>query len=88
MNPKYCSNCGSPADSKSKFCSNCGTSLFGAVLAKNISKQNNDKIEEDEDGEINLTLAKAASDIDFEITVPYEKVTGIPLKELIKSFEK
>jgi glycerol-3-phosphate dehydrogenase len=47
-----------------------------------------DEIEADEDGVINLALAKRAKQIDFEIQVPFEKQDGVSLRSVINPSEK
>lgn len=84
MNKQYCSKCGTPsAATGAKFCSSCGSSLGVASQAIAASE-----VETDEDGIINLALAKRAKQIDFEIQVPFEKQDGVSLRSVINPSEK
>ena len=75
-----------------KFCSSCGSS-FGVVSqppvkAITANEVETDEVETDEDGIINLALAKRAKQIDFEIQVPFEKQDGVSLRSVINPSEK
>ncbi len=84
MDKHYCSKCGTPSTViGAKFCSSCGSS-FG-VASQSIAAN---EIEADEDGVINLALAKRAKQIDFEIQVPFEKQDGVSLRSVINPSEK
>lgn len=84
MDKHYCSKCGTPSTAiGAKFCSSCGSS-FG-VVSQSIAAN---EIEADEDGVINLALAKRAKQIDFEIQVPFEKQDGVSLRSVINPSEK
>jgi len=84
MDKHYCSKCGTPSTAiGAKFCSSCGSS-FGVVSQPIAANE----IEADEDGVINLALAKRAKQIDFEIQVPFEKQDGVSLRSVINPSEK
>jgi len=84
MDKHYCSKCGTPSTAiGAKFCSACGSS-FGVVSQPIAANE----IEADEDGVINLALAKRAKQIDFEIQVPFEKQDGVSLRSVINPSEK
>ena len=54
-------------------------------LIQNIKNNSKDEIEDDGEGEINISLAKSASKIDFDVEVPYETMAGTPIRDLIRS---
>ena len=88
MDKHYCSKCGTPSTAMgAKFCSSCGSS-FGVVSQPPIKAITANEVETDEDGIINLALAKRAKQIDFEIQVPFEKQDGVSLRSVINSSEK
>lgn len=70
-----------------KFCSSCGSS-FGVVSQPPVKAIAANEVETDEDGIINLALAKRAKQIDFEIQVPFEKQDGVSLRSVINPSEK
>lgn len=70
-----------------KFCSSCGSS-FGVVSQPPVKAITANEVETDEDGIINLALAKRAKQIDFEIQVPFEKQDGVSLRSVINPSEK
>mgnify|MGYP003660897035 CR=1 FL=1 len=70
-----------------KFCSSCGSS-FGVASQSPAKTITASEIERDEDGVINLALAKRAKQIDFEIEVPFEKQDGVSLRSVINPSEK
>ena len=70
-----------------KFCSSCGFS-FGVVSQPPVKAIAANEVETDEDGIINLALAKRAKQIDFEIQVPFEKQDGVSLRSVINPSEK
>lgn len=70
-----------------KFCSACG-SPFGVASSLPVKAIAASEIETDEDGVINLALAKRAKQIDFEIQVPFEKQNGESLRSVINPSEK
>ena len=70
-----------------KFCSSCGSS-FGVVSQPPFKAIAANEVETDEDGIINLALAKRAKQIDFEIQVPFEKQDGVSLRSVINPSEK
>lgn len=86
---KYCIECGKPAEDLAKFCQNCGNSFSAKRSSKStaneIKDEIKDEIEDDGEGEINISLAKSASKIDFDVEVPYETMTGTPIRDLIRS---
>jgi len=81
---KYCTQCGHKSDDFAKFCPNCGNSFSVKTSIASVKNSQNE-IENDDEGAINLSLARNASKIDFEIEVPYEKMTGTSIKDLIRS---
>lgn len=88
MDKHYCSKCGTPsAVMGAKFCSACG-SPFGVASPLPVKTIVANEIEADEDGVINLALAKLAKQIDFEIQVPFEKQDGESLRSVINPSEK
>jgi uncharacterized membrane protein YvbJ len=82
---KYCIECGKPAEDFAKFCQNCGNSFSAKRSSKSTANEIKDEIEDDGEGEINISLAKSASKIDFDVEVPYETMTGTPIRDLIRS---
>ena len=88
MDKHYCSKCGTPSTAiGAKFCSSCGSS-FGVVSQPPVKAIAANEVETDEDGIINLALAKRAKQIDFEIQVPFEKQDGVSLRSVINPSEK
>lgn len=88
MDKHYCSKCGTPSTAMgAKFCSSCGSS-FGVVSQPPVKAITANEVETDEDGIINLALAKRAKQIDFEIQVPFEKQDGVSLRSVINPSEK
>ena len=88
MDKHYCSKCGTPSTAiGAKFCSACGSS-FGVVSQPPVKAIAANEVETDEDGIINLALAKRAKQIDFEIQVPFEKQDGVSLRSVINPSEK
>lgn len=88
MDKHYCSKCGTPSTAMgAKFCSSCGSS-FGVVSQPPVKAIAANEVETDEDGIINLALAKRAKQIDFEIQVPFEKQDGVSLRSVINPSEK
>lgn len=87
MNKQYCPKCGAPSIvPKANFCASCGTA-FGNVVSLKVNAEI-PEIETDEDGYINLALAKKTKQIDFEVVIPFEKQDGTSLKELMSQSEK
>lgn len=87
MKSKYCSKCGTEClVYKANFCNSCGAPFNNAIAAKLPTSEN--EIFADEDGSINLTLAKRTKQIDFEVVVPFEKQDGASLRELMSQSEK
>lgn len=83
---KYCTQCGHRSDDIVKFCANCGNSFSmktNVSVAKVVNPKN--EIENDGEGDINLSLARNASQIDFDIEIPYEKMTGTSIRDIIRS---
>lgn len=88
MDKHYCSKCGTPSTAMgAKFCSSCGSS-FGVASQPPVKAIAANEVETDEDGIINLALAKRAKQIDFEIQVPFEKQDGVSLRSVINPSEK
>lgn len=71
MTKKYCMKCGNSYSIDQNFCGSCGVALTEKAKATAAATIKSQSDASDEDGPIDLSLAKKTKQIDFEI-IPNE----------------